>query len=248
MTRLFHVSDVHFGREDRAAVAWFGARVKEEQPDAVIMTGDLTMRARHGEFEAAAKWLQELGRPVTVEVGNHDLPYFNLWARFVTPYKRYRALEHMIERPLDVKGVAVVPLKTTARFQWRLNWSKGYVSDRALQEALALVEAVPKGDLVFVACHHPLVEGGTRMTSGTHHGLEALDALAQAGAHAVLTGHVHDPFDVEQQVGARTVRLIGAGTLSERVRAQPPSFNEIIVEGASFSTRARFMGEASVQL
>lgn len=248
MTRLFHVSDVHFGREDRAAVDWFGARVKEEQPDAVIMTGDLTMRARHGEFEAAARWLQGLGRPVTVEVGNHDLPYFNLWARFVTPYKRYRALEHMIERPLDVQGVAVVPLKTTARFQWRLNWSKGYVSGRALQEALALVEAVPRGDLVFVACHHPLVEGGTRMTSETHHGLQALDALAQAGAHAVLTGHVHDPFDVEQQVGARTVRLIGAGTLSERVRAQPPSFNEITVRGASFSTQARFMGEASVAL
>jgi 3',5'-cyclic AMP phosphodiesterase CpdA len=248
MTKLFHVSDVHFGREDRAAVDWFGARVKEEQPDAVIMTGDLTMQARAKEFGAAAKWLQGLGRPVTVEVGNHDLPYFNLWARFVTPYKRYRALETMIEKPLDLKGVAVVPLKTTARFQWRLNWSKGYVSIGALQESLALVEAVPAGDLVFVACHHPLVEGGTRMTSETHRGPEALDALAQAGAHAVLTGHVHDPFDVEQQVGGRTVRLIGAGTLSERVRAQPPSFNEITVDGTSFSTKARFMGEGSVAL
>jgi 3',5'-cyclic AMP phosphodiesterase CpdA len=58
MTKLFHVSDVHFGREDRAAVDWFGARVKEEQPDAVIMTGDLTMQARAKEFGAAAKWLQ----------------------------------------------------------------------------------------------------------------------------------------------------------------------------------------------
>jgi len=248
MTRLFHVSDVHFGREDRAAIDWFGARVQEEQPDAVIMTGDLTMRARAAEFSAAAKWLKDLGRPVTVEVGNHDLPYFNLWARFVTPYKRYRALEAMIEKPLDVKGVAIVPLKTTARFQWRFNWSKGYVSTRALQETLALVEAVPKGDLVFVACHHPLVEGGTRATSETHRGPEALGALAQAGAHAVLTGHVHDPFDKEQQVGDHIVRLIGAGTLSERVRAQPPSFNEIIVEGTSFSTRARFMGEGSVAL
>ncbi|MEP9361030.1 metallophosphoesterase [Sphingomonas sp. KR3-1] len=248
MTRLFHVSDVHFGREDRAAVDWFGARVKEEQPDAVIMTGDLTMQARRHEFEAAAKWLQGLGRPVTVEVGNHDLPYFNLWARFVTPYKRYRALEAMIEKPLDVQGVAVVPLKTTARFQWRLNWSKGYVSTRALEESLALVEAVPKGDLVFVACHHPLVEGGTLATSHTRRGGEALGALAQAGAHAVLTGHVHDPFDIEHEVGERTVRLIGAGTLSERVRAKPPSFNEITVDGARFSTRARFMGEGSVAL
>ena len=248
MTRLFHVSDVHFGREDKAAIDWFAARVKEEQPDAIIMTGDLTMRARAREFAAAAKWLQELGRPVTVEVGNHDLPYFNLWARFVTPYKRYQALERMIEKPLDVKGVAVVPLKTTARFQLRLNWAKGYVSTRALQKALALVEAVPAGDLIFLAAHHPLVEAGTRATSHTRHGAAALRALATAGVHAVLTGHVHDPFDIEHRVEGRTVRLIGAGTLSERVRDKPPSFNEITVDGASFSTRARFLGEKSVQL
>ncbi|WP_213980929.1 metallophosphoesterase [Sphingomonas sp. dw_22] len=248
MTRLFHVSDVHFGREDREAIDWFGARVREEQPDAVIMTGDLTMRARAREFEAAAGWLESLGRPVTVEVGNHDLPWFNLWARFVTPYKRYQALERMIERPLDVKGVAIVPLKTTARFQWRLNWAKGYVSTHALQEALALVGAVPPSDLVFVACHHPLVEGGTRMTSETRRGPEALEALAQSGAHAVLTGHVHDPFDIAHEVDGRIVRLIGAGTLSERVRAQPPSFNEITVDGTRFETRARFKGEGSVAL
>lgn len=248
MTRLFHVSDVHFGREDREAIDWFGRKVKEEQPDAVVMTGDLTMRARAHEFTAAAKWLESLGRPVTVEVGNHDLPYFNLWARFVTPYKRYRALEHMIEKPLDVKGVSVVPLKTTARFQWRLNWAKGYVSTRALQESLALVEAVPKDDLIFVAAHHPLIEAGTAATSNTRHGRQALEALTIAGAHAVLTGHVHDPFDVAHEVNGRTVRLIGAGTLSERVRANPPSFNEIRIDGASFETMARFKGEGSVAL
>jgi 3',5'-cyclic AMP phosphodiesterase CpdA len=248
MTRLFHVSDVHFGREDREAIDWFGRKVLEEQPDAVIMTGDLTMRARASEFAAAGKWLESLGRPVTVEVGNHDLPYFNLWARFVTPYKRYKAIERMIEKPLDVKGVSVVPLKTTARFQFRTNWSKGHVSTRSLQETLSLVEAVPKDDLIFVAAHHPLIEAGTMATSQTRHGRAALDALSTAGAHAVLTGHVHDPFDIAHEVEGRTVRLIGAGTLSERVRSQPPSFNEIRVEGSSFETIARFKGEGSVAL
>ncbi|UZK66124.1 metallophosphoesterase family protein [Sphingomonas sp. M1-B02] len=248
MTRLFHVSDVHFGREDRDAIDWFGRKVKEERPDAVIMTGDLTMRARAAEFSAAAKWLESLGRPVTVEVGNHDLPYFNLWARFVTPYKRYRAIERMIERPLDLKGVSVVPLKTTARFQLRMNWSKGYVSGHALRQTLALAEAVPADDLVFVAAHHPLVEAGTRTSSQTRRGGLALEALAGAGAHAVLTGHVHDPFDIAHDVGGRTVRLIGAGTLSERVRTQPPSFNEIRIDGAQFETIARFKGEADVKL
>lgn len=247
-TRLFHVSDVHFGREDRTAIDWFDAKVREEQPDAIIMTGDLTMQARASEFAAAAKWLESLGRPVTVEVGNHDLPYFNLWARFVAPYKRYLALERMIEKPLDVKGVGVVPLKTTARFQFRLNWSKGHVSTRALQRSLALVEAVPKGDLVLVAAHHPLVEANTRTSSLTRGGRRALEALAQAGAHAVLTGHVHDPFDIAHDVNGHTVRLIGAGTLSERVRTKPPSFNEIRVDGTRFETLARFKGEGAVPL
>ena len=63
--RLFHVSDVHFGREDAAAVAWFDALVAAEKPDAVIMTGDLTMRARRREFAQGSRWLQGLGVPVT---------------------------------------------------------------------------------------------------------------------------------------------------------------------------------------
>jgi 3',5'-cyclic AMP phosphodiesterase CpdA len=242
MVRLFHVSDVHFGAEDDAALDWFARTVIDEQPDAVIVTGDLTMRARTHEFAAASKWLESLGRPVTVEVGNHDLPYFNLWARFVTPYRRYQALERMIERPLDIKGVSIVPLKTTARAQLRLNWSKGYVSTHALQQALQLVEATPADDLKFIACHHPLIEGGTRMRSQTRKGRQALEALATAGIDAVLTGHVHDPFDITHEVSGRTVRLIGAGTLSERIRAHPPSFNEIRIEGREFITLARVMG------
>jgi 3',5'-cyclic AMP phosphodiesterase CpdA len=242
MIRLFHVSDIHFGAEDRAALDWFAGLVRDEQPEAVVLTGDLTMRARAREFEAAAKWLEGLGRPVTVEVGNHDLPYFNLWARFVTPYRRYRVMERMIERPLDLFGVTIVPLKTTARFQWRLDWSKGHVSDRALQEALAMIEAAPKGHRIFVACHHPLIEAGTRSRSRTRGGGRALAALAAAGADAVLTGHVHDPFDVVHPSGAGTIRLIGAGTLSERVRESPPSFNEIRIGGTGIETIARLMG------
>ncbi len=246
MIRLFHASDLHFGAEDREALDWFARCVRADQPDAVIVTGDLTMRARAREFSAAAKWLESLGRPVTVEVGNHDLPYFNLWARFVTPYRRYRALETMIERPLDLSGLTIVPLKTTARFQWRLNWSKGHVSTRALQEALAIVEAAPAGHRILIACHHPLVEGRTRSSARTRGGGAALVALAAAGVHAVLTGHVHDPFDICHVVAGREVRLIGAGTLSERLRDSPPSFNEIRID-AEIETIARRMGDAPDQ-
>ena len=246
MTKLFHVSDVHFGAEDPAAIAWFGQCVAAERPDAVIMTGDLTMRATTREFEAGGAWLRSLGVPVTLEVGNHDLPYY--WdpiRRLFSPYSRYAAVEKMIERPLDIDGITVVPLKTTARAQWRWNWSKGRVSPGSLRRALAIIAGAPKDHLIFVAGHHPLIEGGTTGTARTRNGDVALAALADAGAHAVLSGHVHDPFDIPYDRNGWRVRMIGAGTLSKRTRATPPAFNEIRVTGRTFETFVRHMGEAS---
>lgn len=242
MIKLFHVSDVHFGAEDPVALDWFHACVADERPDAVVMTGDLTMRARTREFEAGAAWLRSLGVPLTVEVGNHDIPYYSDPLRRVfRPYKRYAAIEQMLEKPLDLPGVVIIPLKTTARAQWRWNWSKGYVSARRLERTLALVRGVPKGKLIFVAAHHPLIDAGTHATARTRNGRAALTALADAGVHAVLSGHVHDPFDVPWERNGWTVRLIGAGTLSLRTRESPPAFNELRIEGDKFETLSRTM-------
>ena len=240
MIKLFHVSDVHFGAEDPAAIAWFARCVQAERPDAVIMTGDLTMRATKHEFDAGGKWLKSLGVPVTVEVGNHDLPYY--WdplRRLFAPYRRYASVEKMIERPLDIAGLTVVPLKTTARAQWRWNWSKGKVDRASLQRALRQIADAPAGNMIFVAGHHPLIEGPTTGTARTRGGSAALDRLADAGAHAVLSGHVHDAFDVVYERRGWKTRLIGAGTLSKRTRATPPAFNEIRIAGDTFETLVR---------
>lgn len=246
--KLFHVSDVHFGAEDPDAIAWFSQLVADEKPDAVIMTGDLTMRATPREFEAGGAWLRSLGVPVTLEVGNHDIPYYwDPFRRLFSPYQRYAAVEKMIEKPLELPGITVVPLKTTARAQWRLNWSKGKVSTGSLRRALALIEEAPKGNLILVAAHHPLIEGGTHGTARTRHGDAALTALADAGAHAVLSGHVHDPFDVPVERSGRTIRMIGAGTLSKRVRSTPPAFNELRVDGLTLEALARSMSPAPVR-
>ncbi|WP_033923033.1 metallophosphoesterase family protein [Sphingomonas sp. 37zxx] len=239
--RLFHVSDLHFGAEDRAALDWFAGIVRHERPDAILMTGDLTQSARAHEFEAAAAWLESLERPVTIEVGNHDLPVFNPVQRMLLPYRRYRALQRMLERPLDIAGITIVPLRTTARFQLRLDWSKGFVSRRRLGRVVRQIAEAPGDGLVFVTAHHPLIEAGTRTRAKTRGGQRALAALVEAGAHAVLTGHVHDPFDIDHRHAGREVRLIGAGTLSERVRETRPSFNEIRVQGRAFETIARVM-------
>lgn len=245
MIRLFHVSDVHFGAEDPAAIAWFDQCVAREAPDAVVMTGDLTMRATRDEFQRGGDWLRSLKVPVTLEVGNHDIPYYwDPFRRLFAPYQRYAAVERMIERELDLPGVTIVPLKTTARAQWRWNWSKGRVSRGSLRRALVMIAEVPAGNVILVAAHHPLIDGGAKGTAKTHGGDSALGALAEAGAHAVLSGHVHDPFDLPIARGDRTIRMIGAGTLSKRTRHTPPAFNEIRVAGGAIETIVRRMDEA----
>ena len=239
MTRLFHISDLHFGLEDPAALGWFRECVRREQPDAVLITGDLTMRARTHEFAAACDWIGALDVPVTVEVGNHDLPYFNPVERFFWPYRRIRGIERLVERELDLPGVAVVPLKTTARAQWRLDWSKGWVTPKALDKTLAAIDALPRGTTILVTAHHPLVEAGTRGRALTRGGALALRELAARGVAAVLTGHVHDAFDLVAQTDAGPIRMIGAGTLSQRIRSTPSSFNELRIDGNAIAVRVR---------
>jgi 3',5'-cyclic AMP phosphodiesterase CpdA len=240
MARLFHVSDLHFGREDRSALDWFAGLVAAERPDAIICTGDLTMRARKAEFAAAAQWLASLDVPMTIEVGNHDLPYFNPVARLLNPYRRYQRVERAIERPLDLPGVLIVPLKTTARFQVR-NLSWGRVSRSGLKDALRRLTEKPADAVAIIACHHPLIRSGFVGHGDTHNGAEALALLAEAGADAVVSGHVHDAFDVAHQEADRSVRLIGSGTLSERLRTTQPSFNELRIEEGRLDVVNRVM-------
>jgi 3',5'-cyclic AMP phosphodiesterase CpdA len=225
-TTLFHMSDIHFGVEDRGAVAWFEEAVHREKPAAVICTGDLTQRATHEQFAAATEFFESLPVPVTLEPGNHDMPYYNLWERFTQPYKRYGALVDAVHRPLEFDDLVLVPLKTTVRIQPRFPWSDGFVKREALAETVAALSNL-KADKRFkmVTCHHPLIpaqEGGKNPTLG---GDEAFAQLAAAGSDAVLSGHVHLPFDLFRESEGAKVRMIGAGTLSTRLRGAVPSYN-----------------------
>jgi 3',5'-cyclic AMP phosphodiesterase CpdA len=227
-TVLFHVSDLHFGDEDRAALDWFAQAVASEAPAGVICTGDLTMRGSAREFAAAADWLGRLAAPVSVELGNHDVPYYyHPLRRLFTPYAHYRALREAVHSEIVSGDVAIVPLKTVARAQLRLNWSKGRVSKADLSATLAGLTRHAGKPLRLVACHHPLVEAGTHSTGSTRGGRQALAALAAAGADAVLSGHVHDAFDRIEDSPSGPIRIIGAGTLSQRLRRTRPSYNRL---------------------
>jgi len=236
---LFHLSDVHFGLEDPRAIDWARQEIATKRPDAVAITGDLTMRARQHEFDAACAWISALKAPVTVSVGNHDLPYFNPIQRFFDPYRRIQAIADKVEVEIDLPGLVLVPLKTVARWQPRLNWSKGWVTEAALERCLDVLDALPQGTGALVMAHHPLREVGTKGTALTRHGQKALTELAKRQVLAVLSGHVHDAFDLTEETPQGPVRMIGAGTLSRRVRSTPPSFNELRWDGTQLTVTVR---------
>lgn len=233
MTTIFHVSDVHFGTEDRDALDWFAADVAAARPDLVVLTGDVTAAARRSEFAAAAVWLAALAAPVRIEPGNHDLPVYRPLLRLIDPYGGVERLAAGLPQPVLLPGVTLVSLRSTARFQWRPNWSLGHISRASLARAVGQLAAAPLAALPIVACHHPLIGSGMARHGGTRRGQEALASLARAGAVAVLTGHTHDPFDHVWTGGVSPVRLIGAGTLSSRVRDTRPSYNRITVAGGT---------------
>ncbi len=248
-TRLFHISDVHFGVEDRAALDAVAKAVAEERPDALVCTGDLTQRARHSEYAAAAEWFASLGVPVVLEPGNHDMPYYNLWERFTDPFRRYSRLAQAVSSDFVSPDVVLVPLRTTVRAQTRFPWSDGVITRAALAQTLARLEAL-NGDprTLIVTAHHPLLgpEGGAH--NPTIGGDDAFARLAAAGAQAFMSGHVHRPFDELRTVGGRQARMIGAGTLSTRLRhGAPASWRVITVEpGGMIASELRLAMPASV--
>lgn len=244
-TRLFHISDVHFGIEDRAALREIEEAVANERPDALICTGDLTQRAKHSEYAKAKTWFASLGVPVILDPGNHDMPYYNLWERFTDPYRRYNRLSAAIATKLRSDDVVLVPLKTTVRSQGRFPWSDGVVTPSSLGRTVRMLKEL-RGDprTRIVTAHHPLLGPKSSESNPTIGGNKAFAALAEAGAHAALSGHIHTPIDEVREVDGHAMRMIGSGTVSKRLRhGAPPSWQVITCEpGGGIDVERRIAG------
>ena len=241
-TRIFHISDIHFGVEDRGALLSVERAIAAEQPDALICTGDITQRAKHSEYAAAADWFASLGVPVLLEPGNHDMPYYSPIERFTDPYRRFRRLERKVAGPFESEDVVLVSLKTTVRAQKRFPWSDGVVTDAALAQTLDELASL-RGDPrhIIVTGHHPLLGPKGAEGNPTIGGGKAFEALAAAGADAMLSGHVHVAFDELREFGKQRAQLIGAGTLSTRLRhGAPPSYRVITADiGGAITSELR---------
>ena len=238
--RLAHLSDIHFGGENVAAVAAAAEHVNAGGFDLVVVSGDLTQFGERKEFADAAAWLSTLKGPQLVTPGNHDAPYLAVAERIFTPFRRFEAAIGPAQAQTHLgHGFAVRGVNTARGPQPRLNWSKGQISPTQAKAAADWFETVPSECVRVVVCHHPLVEMiGGPMTARVWNGQAAARAFAEARVDLVLSGHIHAPFTWAYPFGDGRTYAAGAGTLSVRERGVPASFNVVEIEGAAIRIAA----------
>jgi 3',5'-cyclic AMP phosphodiesterase CpdA len=235
MTCIAHISDLHFGAEDPPVVAALAADIALTPPDLVAISGDLTQRARHHEFEAAARFIRALPAPVLTVPGNHDVTPFDLLERFADPWGRWRRHIGAETEPVWQNGrVGVVGMNTARRGGLYLNWARGRVSGNRLARAEARLAALPGGLFRIIVAHHPFVAPALRPEARTvGNAARALAAFVRHEVRLVLTGHLHLP-DIRPAHGAKGMLLVQAATAtSHRRRGTPNAYHRITVENGT---------------
>lgn len=241
MIRLAHLSDIHFGGENVAAVTGATEMLRREAFDLTIVSGDITQFGEIAEFEAASAWLKTLPGPVMVTPGNHDSPYIAWFERFVSPFGRFEKIIGQVDHQTHVGDGFVVRGVNTARgVQPRANWSKGQISEKQTKAAAGWLCAAPDPQLKILVCHHPLTEMiGGPMTGKVWGGPAAAKAFSECKVDLVLSGHIHAPFALPYPFGDGRTYAAGAGTLSVRERGVPAGFNIVEADASEIRVLAQ---------
>lgn len=231
MRRIIHLSDVHFGAVDAGVAELVVAKVNELAPDVVVVSGDLTQRAKTKEFLAARAFLELLPQPQIVVPGNHDVPARNLFARFFTPLAKFRRhITPDLTPTFFDEELAIVGLNTARSFVIK--------GGRVNREQIAFVQDklcnIDDAVLKIVVTHHPF-----DLPDDSHHSDVvgradiAMPAIAACGGDVLLAGHLHvthiettaKRYKIE---GGGNALVVQAGTAtSTRVRGEARSFNLI---------------------
>lgn len=224
--QLVHITDPHFGCEDKTALKAVEKYVAENKPDAVIATGDLSIIGLQSELTDCCAWLATLGVPVMVTPGNHDVPYHNMWGRLAFPWERYnRAASNLRTEAWHTPAFSIVPVNTARAWQFRLNWAQGEISRGQTAIAAAELQRAQPGALRIVITHHPLIWPNDAPIQGiTRGGRRGLEKLVDAGAELFLSGHLHF---ASARLWKERALTICSGTLSKRVRHEPCAFTVI---------------------
>ena len=204
MSVLLHISDTHFGTEQPVMVEALIALAAQQGPEIVVLSGDITQRARPAQFRAAKAFVDRLGAPVLVIPGNHDIPLFDLWARLNRPYARYgMAFGADLEPVHSSPDFFVLGVNTTRT--WR--HKNGEVSAAQIDHVARRLSAASSEQLRIVVVHQPIAVTETCDQPDLLLGHRAaLRAWTDAGADLVLGGHIHKPYTLAQHGGTRTGR------------------------------------------
>lgn len=239
MARIAHLSDIHFGANDPNIVAATIEWLKEKQPDLVIISGDLTQRAREGQFKDAADYLLALrknGLRLLIIPGNHDIPLYDVIRRFASPlgrYKRYIAGD--LCPWVETDEVAVLGINTARS----LTIKDGRINEEQMQLIRQRFKGVAPNKTRILVTHHPLfalpIGQGNELSEAVGRHKDALRAIADAGIHVTLAGHFHRTYaeaasKMVAEVGSTLVIQAGTATSIRLRNQEPQSFNWLHVE------------------
>ncbi|WP_022961670.1 metallophosphoesterase family protein [Halopseudomonas pelagia] len=223
MIRLLQISDTHFGTERPEVMNAISQLCAEHKPDLVILSGDITQRARRGQFAAAREFTNQLHAPLLSVPGNHDLPLFNLFARAFSPYGNYRRFfGHDLEPEFETEQLLVIGVNSTRTRRHK----DGELSDQQITRVAQRLKQASPEQLRVVVQHHPVRAIEASDTANLIIGREkAVPAWVDAGMDLVLAGHIHLPYVLplygQQGEDGRQAWTVQAGTaVSERVRGE----------------------------
>ena len=188
---ILHLSDLHFGTEREACLQAIRQLCEEHPFEAVVVSGDLTQRARFIQFYACRQFLDSLKLPYLVVPGNHDIPLYNVWNRFFSPFARYQLFFGGMENTLETEHFYVIGVNSIRR---RYH-TRGHISLNQIQEIDLKLQQAPAHKIKLIAAHQPFY------TPPDHsHGVKdcpmlgriALEQWSQHGLNGLLTRVRHE--------------------------------------------------------
>jgi 3',5'-cyclic AMP phosphodiesterase CpdA len=238
---IAHLSDIHFGGyADLAQIEALETFLPTVEANAVVISGDLSQRARHGEFQAAHAFVHRLRAttPLLVVPGNHDIEWWRSplgLAGEGRKYAKYRRYFGDLRPVLEIPGAVIAGALSSygvAFGSLTLNLRdvavKGHLPPAETDRVAAIFSAAPPGVARILTFHHNVLPGGLSRRMGLARWRSAYRRLLATGADVILCGHDHQE-GAGQIEGA--VAVSTSGTHSSRVRGGRPSvFNLVRVD------------------
>ena len=236
MSVVLQISDPHFGTERAAVVQALEALARQQRPDLLVLSGDITQRALPQEFGLARAFVDRLGAPVLAIPGNHDIPLFDLWARLRHPYARHQAaFGDELEPQFSAADLLVLCVNTTRWYRHQ----NGEVSGAQIERVASRLAGAGAAQLRVVVVHQPIAVPHARDLPDRLRGhARALRRWAAAGADLVMGGHIHLPYVMPLRHLVRPVWVVQAGTaVSTRVRRGVPNSVNLLRWGSGAPAR-----------